>query len=109
MAQFLVQVSYTPEAWAAMVSNPQNRMEMVRPVVKELGGDVDSGWLSFGEHDAVVVITLPDNVSAAAFAIAAASGGSVKAIKTTPLLSIEEGIEAMRKAGSASYRPPTDR
>ena len=31
----------------------------------------------------------------------------IKAIKTTPLLTTEEGMEAMRKAGAAGYRPPS--
>jgi len=30
----------------------------------------------------------------------------LKAFKTTPLLSVEEGVEAMRKAQGAGYRRP---
>jgi uncharacterized protein with GYD domain len=53
-----------------------------------------------------VIFEMPDNVSMAAFALAAAAGGAVKAVKTTPLMTIEEGIEAMRKASGTGYRPP---
>jgi hypothetical protein len=42
----------------------------------------------------------------AAFALAATAAGAVKALKTTPLMTIEEGIEAMRKASGTGYRPP---
>jgi hypothetical protein len=49
---------------------------------------------------------MPDNVSAAAFSLAASAGGGVRAIKTTPLLSTEEGVEAMKKAATAGYKPP---
>jgi len=49
---------------------------------------------------------MPDNVSAAAFSMAASAGGALKAIKTTPLLTVQEGIEAMRKAADVEYRPP---
>jgi hypothetical protein len=42
----------------------------------------------------------------AAFALAAAASGAAKVMKTTPLMTIEEGIEAMRKAGGTGYRPP---
>ena len=49
---------------------------------------------------------MPDNVSAAAFALAVAAGGAFKSHKTTPLMSMEEGIEAMKKAGGTGYRPP---
>jgi uncharacterized protein with GYD domain len=105
MAQFMVQVAYSPEAWASLVNNPQNRIPAVSAVVKKLGGKLLHGWLSFGDYDTVVVMEMPDNVSAAAFAAAIAAGGSCKSVKTTPLLSPEEGVAAMKKAGSSGYQP----
>ena len=106
MAHYLIQVAYTPEAWASLVASPQNRIEAVAPVVERLGGRLVSGWLSFGEYDIVGVCDMPDSVSAAAFSMAASAGGSVKTFKTTPLLSMGEAVEAMRKAGGAGYAPP---
>jgi uncharacterized protein with GYD domain len=104
---YLIQVAYTPDAWAAMVKQPQNRLDAVRPVVEKLGGKFEHAWLAFGEYDIIGVVELPDNTNAAAFAMAAAAGGALKAFKTTPLLSVEEGVEAMRKAQGAGYRPPS--
>jgi len=106
MAKYLFQATYTSEAWAAQVRNPQNRVEAIRPVIERFGGRLESAYYAFGEYDVVVIAELPDNVSAAALAIAVTAGGAAKAIKTTPLLAIEEGIEAMRKASGAGYRPP---
>jgi len=102
----MVQVAYTTEAMATLVKNPQNRLESIRPVIEKLGGKVESAWLSFGEYDALVICSLPDNVTAAAFAWAVGAGGAVRASKTTPLLSGNEGIELMKKAAQAGYRPP---
>ncbi len=107
MAYYLLQAAYTSEAWAAMAKNPQNRVEAVRPVVERLGGKLESGYLAFGEYDVIAIIQMPDNVSAAAFSIAASAGGGVKAIKTTPLMTTDEGIAAMKKAATAAYRPPS--
>jgi len=45
-------------------------------------------------------------VSAAAFSMAASAGGAVKAVKTAPLMAIDEAMEAMREASRAGYRPP---
>jgi uncharacterized protein with GYD domain len=106
MARYLFQASYTSEAWAVQVSHPQNRMEVIRPVIERLGGRLESAYLSFGDYDVVVIAEMPDNVSAAAFSLAASAGGGVKAVKTTPLMTIEEGIEAMTKAAGAGYRAP---
>jgi uncharacterized protein with GYD domain len=106
MARYLFQASYTNEAWASLVNNPQNRVEVIRPVIERLGGRLESAYLSFGDYDVVVIAEMPDHTSAAAFSLATSAGGALKAIKTTPLLTIEEGLEAMRKAASAGYRPP---
>ncbi len=107
MPYYMLQVSYTPEAWAVQVGNPQNRLEMARPVVERLGGKVENGWFSFGDYDTVLICQFPDNMSSAALAMAAAAGGSVSSLKTTILMTMDEGIEALRKAGSAGYRPPS--
>ena len=108
MAHYLVQVAYTPDAWAAQVKNPPNRVEAVRPLLERLGARFEAAYLSFGDYDIVFIAEAPDNVSAAAISLAVTSGGACKAYKTTPLLTVEEGIEAMRKAGQAvsAYRPP---
>ena len=47
----------------------------------------------------VVILEMPDNVSAAAFAMAIAAGGACHRVKTTPLLSVDEDMTAMKKAG----------
>ena len=106
MGYYMVQASYTNEAWGAQIKNPQNRIEQLRSVVEGLGGGIESAYYTFGEYDIMGIFRVPDNVSAAAFSLAASAGGSLKAIRTTPLMTIEEGIEAMRKAAGAGYRPP---
>ncbi len=89
-----------------MLRKPQNRLRSVQAAVKKLGGSIEGGWLSFGDYDYAIVCRLPNNVSAAAFSLAVGAGGAVKGGKTTPLLTFEEGIKAMRQAGKSSYRPP---
>lgn len=54
----------------------------------------------------VAIIEAPDNVSYSAVALAVAGGGALKEGKTTVLMSIEEGLEAMRRASGTGYRPP---
>jgi uncharacterized protein with GYD domain len=103
---YLIQVAYTPEAWATMSKNPQNRLEAVRPAVEDLGGKIETGYLSFGEYDLVVIGEFPSNTDAAAFGIVACAGGAVKNYKTTPLLSAKDGLEAMKRSSRAGYEPP---
>jgi len=105
MSYFLFQVSYGPEAWAAMVNNLQDRSQAVEPAIQKLGGKMERFWLSFGGYDIVGVVEMPDNVSAAAFSVAISAGGACKNVKTTPLLTTQEGIEVMRKAATCGYKP----
>ena len=51
-------------------------------------------------------VELPDNTTAASLAIGVAGTGSLKAFKTTPLLTAEEGLAAMQAAGQLDYQPP---
>jgi uncharacterized protein with GYD domain len=106
MAYYMTQVAFTPESLAKMVREPQNREQVVRPMIEKAGGRVVGMWFSFGEYDSVTITEMPDNVSIAAIALAVGGSGAVKAIKTTPLFSMEESVQAMRKASSAGYRAP---
>jgi uncharacterized protein with GYD domain len=105
MAHYLFQLSYTQEAWAALVKNPQDRGKAVEGALAKLGGKMEHAWLSFGEYDIVGVMEMPDSVSAAAFSIACAAGGACRNVKTTPLLSFGEGIDAMKRASACGYTP----
>jgi len=107
MPQYLTQVSYTQQAWQALVQSPQDRIEAVRPAIEKLGGRVINAWFAFGDYDVVAILEMPNNVAAAAIAIAFAAGGACKGVKTTPLLSTAEAVEAARKAATSGYRPLT--
>jgi uncharacterized protein with GYD domain len=106
MAQYLLQVAYTPEAWASMVENPQDRQKLVSPAVESLGGRFLHSWMCFGDYDLVGIIDMPGNVDAAALSIGIASKGAIKAFKTTPLLTMDESVQAMRRAQQVAYTPP---
>ena len=106
MANYLIEVAYTAEAWAALLAKPHNRLDAVRPAVEKLGGKIVQGWFAFGDYDLIAIVEMPGNVEAAAFSLAAAAGGAIKTLKTTVLLSTAEGIEAMKKASGSGYKPP---
>ena len=105
MPFYMFQGAYSSEAWAAQIRNPQNRVEIVRPMVEAQGGRLLSAYYAFGEYDVVLIVELPDNASVSAIALAVAGSGALKAQKTTVLMSIEEGLEAMRRASGTGYRP----
>ena len=105
MPLYAAQVAYTMEAWKSLVQNPQDRLEAVRPAIEKLGGRLVNGWFAFGDYDVLAVIEMPSNVAAAAIAIAFAAGGACKSVKTTPLLTSAEAVEALKSASTSGYRP----
>ena len=105
MPLFLHQIAYSREGWEALVKNPQDRIEAVRPAIEKLGGKIKEGYFAFGDYDIVVISEMPDNVSAAGIAIAFAAGGACKSVHTTPLLTKAEALQAMKKAGESGYKP----
>ena len=106
MSLYLMRFSYTPEAWARLVKQPEDRREVARAVVEKLGGTLQGFWYGFGEHDGYVLIEAPDNVSAAAFSVGIAARGSLRSAETTVLLTVEETIDMLKKTQDLPYRPP---
>ena len=76
-------------------------------MIEALGGSFVGSWLSFGKYDSAAIVQMPDNVSVKAFSMAAMAGGGLKKFHVTPLMSFEDGVEAMRKAGSVAYVAPS--
>jgi uncharacterized protein with GYD domain len=99
MPLYMTQFAYTSEDWAALARNPEDRSEAVGRLLESMGGRLVSFYNSFGEYDGLFIYEAPDEGTAAAVVLAAISPGHVKAVKTTTLLSVEAGMEAMRKAG----------
>ena len=107
MSYYMYQALYKDSVWAAKVSNPQNRLDTVRPAVENLGGKIETAFYCFGEHDIMFICTFPDNISARAISMAAFSGGNLTAVKVTPLLTIEEAITGMEMASKGSFPHPS--
>ncbi|MGH7661534.1 MAG: GYD domain-containing protein [Vulcanimicrobiaceae bacterium] len=101
MARFLLELSYTPDAWAAQLENPTNRQQAIKPALDAVGAKIEICFFAFGESDIVGIVEAPDNVSAAALSLCINASGIVRSAKTTPLMTMEEGMEAMRKGARA--------
>ena len=106
MPLYLSKFSYTPETWARLIDNPEDRRDAARSYIESVGGKLHGFWYAFGSHDGYNLWEAPDNVSMAAVAIALSSGGAISSLETTVLLSVEDTLEALRKAEGVQYRPP---
>ena len=108
MSLYMFQAAYTSESWKHQVQKQENPRDRLRPLVEGLDGHIEGVFYAFGEYDIIVLAEMPNEEAATAFSLAASAGGSVKAIKTTPLLTVEQGLNSMKKASEAGkrYRAP---
>ncbi len=106
MPLYLTKFSYTPETWARMIDNPEDRRKAAQSYIESAGGTLHGFWYAFGTHDGYNLWEAPDNVSMAAVALAIAGGGALSSFETTVLLSVDETLDALRKAQQVRYRPP---
>ena len=97
MPHYLIQVAYNSRGVEALVKEPQDRIEKVRPAIEGLGGRIECAYYAFGEHD--IVLT--------AMALAVGAGGTVSSYTTTVLLTPEEAMQAMTQAAESLYQPAT--
>jgi uncharacterized protein with GYD domain len=106
MAFYLTRFSYTPDAWAKLVKNPEDRRAAAKQYIESVGGQLHGFWYAFGDQDGYNLWEAPDNVSMAAAAIALSAGGALKSFDTTVLLTVEDTVAALQKAASIRYRSP---
>jgi uncharacterized protein with GYD domain len=106
MGYYLIQVAYTADAVKTLVKTPQNREDAARKAIESLGGKLHSFFFCFGDYDVVLIAEAPDNTTAAAMALATTSAGALSKFHTTTLLTTAEGMDAMKLAKKASYKPP---
>jgi uncharacterized protein with GYD domain len=104
MPKYLLQVNYTAEgARGVHVDGGSKREHAARSAAESVGGHLDSFHFSFGPHDAVCVVDVPDNVAMAALSLAITASGACETV-TTPLLTAAELDHAASK--HTAYRKP---
>jgi uncharacterized protein with GYD domain len=106
MPLYLSRFSYTPESWARLTKDPEDRRKAAQTYIESVGGTLHGFWYGFGAHDGYNLWEAPDNVSMAAVALAISGGGAMTSFETTVLMTVDETIEALRKAQEVQYRPP---
>ena len=108
MPRYMHQFSYSLESMKAMAATPQDRRAAAEKLMAAAGGKLIDVYFCFGDYDGVVISEFPSNVDAASVALAAGASGGFSDMKTTVLITMDESMEAMAKAGEVAreYHPP---
>jgi uncharacterized protein with GYD domain len=107
MAMYLSKFTHTPETWSRLLANPEDRREVLSPVIESAGGKLHGFWYAFGEADGFGLLELPDDVAAVSILAMVAATGAFTMVSTTKLLTVDEMLDALSRSGRVSdYRVP---
>jgi len=104
----MLQMKYSADAVKAMVARPQDRRRAAAAAIQAVGGKLVGAWFTFGAKDVVVIFEAPDATSAIALSMTLGTSGAASDVETTPLLTTEEAMAAMKQAAktASAYKAP---
>ncbi|MGH8314401.1 MAG: GYD domain-containing protein [Steroidobacterales bacterium] len=104
MPKFLIEAAYTAEGLRGLQKDKASgRKQAVTQLVEGLEGKVEALYFTLGDRDVVIIVDLPDVLSASALALTVSATGLVRT-KTTQLLTVDEADRAL--ARKVNYRAP---
>jgi uncharacterized protein with GYD domain len=106
MTTYIVLVNWTERGMAQVKDSPR-RLDAAKKMLKEVGGDIKSVYLTMGEYDLVIVCEASDDAVAARFALQLGMLGNVRTrtLKAFPEAAYREIIASLGlAAGKYQYK-----
>ena len=115
MKYFMVRCDYEASAWRALMESDlvshTSRLQPVRDLARRFDGafvdlaDKDEDgelitckFVGFGGTDLIGIVKFPTDADARAFSMVVSAEPGVKNFEITPLLTMREGVDAMKQA-----------
>src|SRR5215475_7350454 len=106
MPLYLIRFGYTPEEWAKTMKHPEDRRATIGPLLEAIGGKLHGLWYAFGDQDGYALAEAPDNTATASTLLTLTRSGKFRSLSTTVLLTVEETLDALRRAQAAAPGQP---
>ena len=106
MAKYLIEYTIANQTYTDMLKNPENRLEVLRPVFKAAGCNLEEEYLSGIENKAYLIVESPDLNSVYTVGLNFMASGAASSIKFIPLITMTDALVITKKAASLSYRRP---
>ena len=106
MPLFITTGRFTPDAVKGMLAKPEDRADSVAKLFEQSGGKLLGYYMTFGDHDFMIVSEGPFEGVATSAIVAEASGGVID-MKTELAMASGDMKAAFAKAGAvaATFRP----
>ena len=105
MTRYLIEETVTSQAVAAIMKNPHDRAEAIRPIFEAVGGKLEHYYVAYTENTVYLLAEIPDQESLAALIWAFQAGGGPMSIKATPVMTFTQALDVFKKAGNLGYEP----
>ncbi|WP_133479761.1 GYD domain-containing protein [Cognatilysobacter segetis] len=103
MPTFITQGRYTPDAVRGMLQNPEDRAQAIAELFEQSGGKLIGYYMTFGDHDFVVISEGPLEGVAVSTVVVEAMG-EVTDLQTSLAISSTEMKDALGRAGAIASR-----
>ena len=104
MPKYITNFTYSVGSWARLVNTPGDQTVAVQRVLEALGGSLGAlYWLLGTADDGVLVVDLPDTISAEAWETVIKKTGAFKSVETHELLSQQQLRETLALARDAAH------
>jgi len=108
MPRYIVTGKYTAAAMKAMVESPSDREAAARAIVEAAGGKLETFYMTTGDNDFSIKVTIDDATDLIAGLLATGASGSVTNLKTIRAFTSEEFTAMQKRAGelASAYKSP---
>ncbi|WP_037371429.1 GYD domain-containing protein [Salipiger mucosus] len=108
MPRFIISGNYTATAMKGMIDTPSDREAATRALVEAAGGKLETFYLTTGDNDFSLKVTIDDASDLLAALMVAGASGAASNLKTVRAFTSEEFTEIQKKAGSIAkaYKAP---
>lgn len=110
MARYLMEGTLSTQSLAALVKNPHDRGEALRPLFEKIGGKLEVYYFAVGQPKFYLICEFPDPVdpsTLASLGVVSMAHGAITSCSITQLLTSAEMIQGFKKAGEMGYHPPS--
>jgi uncharacterized protein with GYD domain len=110
MPRFIVTGNYPASAMSGMVESPSDREAAARAVIEAAGGTLETFYLTTGDNDFSIKVTIDDAADLIAGLMATGASGAVSNLRTIRAFTSDEFTAMQRRAGeiAKAYTAPGD-
>lgn len=108
MALFMTFISYSAEGAKGLISQPEDRGQILEKMIQKVGGRMVATYMLNGHCDCIVISEVPDGADVRVISLAAEATGAIKNVETVQAWTSADFVSICEAAAkfSPAYTPP---